>query len=252
MPLLEIEHVGPLSRHEGAARRLAVQLGRVLGAAPGTTWVRLRAVDPADYAEDGPGEDAARSERRPVLAHLLRFELPGPEARPALARALAEAIGEELDRPAENVHVVLEPMAAGRVAFGGVLTSPPPRHRVQTAAQWESVVGYARAVRVGDLVWVTGTTALDARGEPVGLDDAHAQAAQCIANLAKALGAVGCSLENVVRTRMFVTDIARDWPAIGRAHAEAFGAIRPATTMVEVRRLIADWMLVEIEADATL
>ncbi|MBX7195635.1 MAG: RidA family protein [Sandaracinaceae bacterium] len=143
-------------------------------------------------------------------------------------------------------------MGAGRVSFGGELAPAPPRHRVQTAAPWESKVGYARAVRVGDLVWVTGTTAFDAAGAPVGIGDAHAQAVQCLANVERALVALGSSRAGVVRTRMFVTDIARDWEAIGRAHAEVFGEVRPATTMVEVRRLIADWMLVEIEADAVL
>ena len=247
MPILEIDHVGPLARHAGAAQRIADRAGDALGARTGGTWVRLREIAPADYAESG-----APTTTRPVIARVLRFELPPPIERATSALELARILAEELDRPREQVHIVFEPPAAGRVAFGGELVPSPPRHRVQTAARWEAIVGYARAVRVGDLLWVTGTTALDASGDPVGVGDAYAQARQCLANVERALTTLGGSLRDVVRTRMFVTDIARDWEAIGRAHAEALGEVRPATTMVEVRRLIADWMLVEIEADAAL
>ena len=123
------------------------------------------------------------------------------------------------------------------------------RTSVQTAAPWEPVVGYARAVRVGPFVAVTGTTALDENGELVGAGDGAAQARQSIRNIQAALARVGAKLTDVVRTRMYVTNI-RDWEAIGRVHGEFFGAIRPATTMVEVKALIDDRMLVEIEADA--
>ena len=126
------------------------------------------------------------------------------------------------------------------------------RRRVSSSSRWESIVGYARAVRAGDLIFVTGTTAFGDRGEPIGMADAFAQTRRAIANIAAALEQLDASLEDVVRTRMFVVDIARDHEAIGRAHAEAFGSILPATTMVEVRRLIEDWMLVEIEADAVV
>lgn len=124
------------------------------------------------------------------------------------------------------------------------------RIQVSTGAPWEPVVGYARVVRVGDAIAVTGTTAFVPGGEPLRTGDAYAQASQCFRNIAAALAACGASLADVVRTRMYVTDIRRDWKAVGRAHAEAVGAVRPATSMVEVRRLIEDWMLVEIEADA--
>ena len=110
-------------------------------------------------------------------------------------------------------------------------------------------MGYSRAVRVGPFIAVTGTTALDADGQLVGAGDAEAQARQCLANVRAAIERLGGRIEHVIRTRMFVTDISA-WEAIGRAHGEMFGAIRPATTMVEVSRLIDPRMLIEIEADA--
>jgi enamine deaminase RidA (YjgF/YER057c/UK114 family) len=249
MPILEIQHVGPLARPDDAAQRVADRAARVLGSAPRGTWVHLHEIATGAYAENGPAEPSVEP-ARPVLVHVMRFDPPVGAERARSMLALTEAIAEELDRSVANVHVVLEPAGAGRVSFGGEVAPAPPRHRVQTAARWESLVGYARAVRIGELVWVTGTTALDTAGEPVGKGDAYAQAVQCIANLERALVALGSSRAGVVRTRMFVTDITRDWEAIGRAHAEAFGDTRPATTMVEVKKLIADWMLVEIEADA--
>lgn len=124
------------------------------------------------------------------------------------------------------------------------------RQKVASGAPWEAIVGYSRLVRVGPHVWVTGTTATLPGGGYTGYGDAHAQAVQIFANIERALGQVGVRLEDVVRTRIYVTDIRRDWEAVGRAHAAVFGEIRPATTMVEVSRLIDEWMLVEIEAEA--
>ena len=125
------------------------------------------------------------------------------------------------------------------------------RHKYSSGAKWESIVGYSRAVRVGDRIYVTGTTATDENSSIVGVGDAYAQAVQCIRNIERALKALGASLENVVRTRMFVTDISR-WEEFGRAHGEYFREILPATTMVEVSKLIDPDMLIEIEADAEL
>ncbi|HSG97797.1 MAG TPA: RidA family protein [Woeseiaceae bacterium] len=123
------------------------------------------------------------------------------------------------------------------------------RQNVFTGAPWEKNVGYCRAVRTGPHISVSGTAAVGADGEVVGVGDAYAQSKRCIEIIAGALAEAGAGLEHVVRTRMFVTDISQ-WEAIGRAHGEAFRDIWPTTSMVEVRALIDPDMLVEIEADA--
>lgn len=250
MPIVDVTLIGADPRERpGLARRLADALGVALDAPVGATWVRVHRVAADDYAEHGGAPEGAG----PVFVDLLRRAWPAAPAEHAAShRAVAEAVAAACDRPLDRVHVLSAPPAEGRVAFGGGELAPAARHRVSSGAPWEATVGYSRAVRVGDAVFVTGTTALTPDGGHAPDDDAYAQAAQCLENIRRALAPLGAGLEHVVRTRLFVTRIADDWEAVGRAHAERFGETRPATTMVEVRALIAPWMRVEIEADAVV
>lgn len=189
-------------------------------------------------------------------------------AKQALARGLTAAVREATgwaeppvvhlsEHPYDNVVVegqlLSDAYEACRARPFYYATEPAPNERIRVAsgAPWEPIVGYSRAVRAGQLVVVTGTTATSAEGH-VGDGDAYVQTIQALRNVEAALLAAGGRLADVVRTRLFVRDIARDWQAVGRAHAELLGDVRPATSMLEVSRLIADWMLVEVEADAVV
>lgn len=126
------------------------------------------------------------------------------------------------------------------------------RQNISSGAPWEPVAGYSRAVKIGNQVWVSGTTAIDEEGKVVGAGDAYAQTKRALEIIETALKSAGANMRDVVRTRMFVINIAANWKEIARAHGEVFRDVRPASTMVEVKALIGPAMLIEIDADAVI
>lgn len=227
----------------GIAEELAVAAGLPRDLA-GRLYLPLLEGTMRNLVEVGAARALTGPVRRADLATLRAHLAALPEERRPLYRTLGLAALELAARAG------LAESAVGDVRQALVETAMTDRRQtISSGSPWEPVVGYSRAVRVGPFVHVAGTTGTDAEGNVVALGDAYAQAKFALRKIGEALEEAGARLEQVVRTRIFVTDIAQ-WKEIGRAHGEVFSGIRPAATMVEVRRLITPEILVEIEADA--
>lgn len=249
-----VTHINVTARDVEAARRFyqgvlgLEEIPRAEGARRAGAWYRIGELELHLSQEEHPDNASSTRHFAVEVQDLARLEA-------ALARAGALV---EPGRPLPGMKRLFTRDPAGnRIELQEPTATVPssrrtPRTTVSTGTKWEPLVGYSRLVRVRDQIYVTGTTATLPEGAHAGEGDAHAQTVQAIRNIERALAQVGSGLADVVRTRLYVTNIRRDWEAVGRAHAELLGGVRPATTMVEVSRLIEDWMLVEVEADAVL